>query len=252
VIVSLRVNVLPEHVRSHVERGGVRCCSWSLACQVRRNLGASRWHDWIGIRKSEDKTDLRRSRSLAPTRSFPLPSSSTIQDPLCRLFPGPRFGLFFYVSCHPLRHSHSRIQSPILFFSSTDAILLQAMLTLITLGGRRLTHVVITLRTRTNPPPLLRPCFSQPYCCCFKTLYLSFTQTPYIPFCRVTVLVPHTSLLSSYLPLLPALSGEGEHGRRGRRVLLMYGLEIALAKSINSCSYLGCERVNFGECCVAN
>jgi hypothetical protein len=119
------------------------------------------------------------------------------------------------------------------------------MLPLITLGGRRLTHVVITLRTRTNPPPLLRPCFSQPYCCCFKTLYLSFTQTPYIPFCRVTVLVPHTPLLSSYLPLLPVLSGEGEHGRRGRRVLLMYGLEIALAKSINSCSYLGCERVNF-------
>jgi len=75
-----------EHVWSHVERGGVRSCSWSLACQVRRNLGASRWHHWIGIRKSEGKDEFEalpiagpNSRfSIAPLHLYSRPSMSTI------------------------------------------------------------------------------------------------------------------------------------------------------------------------------
>lgn len=115
-------------------------------------------------------------------------------------------------------------------------------------GRMQVDHAVITLRTRTNPPPLsCARALHSPFAVVLKHFIYPLRKAPYIPFYRVTVRVPYTSLLSSYLPLLPVLSGEGEHGGRGRRVLLMYSLEIALAKSINS-SYLGCERVNFGEC----
>ena len=197
--------------------------------------------------------DLRRSRSLGLTHGFPLPSLSTFNTLYVDYSLVLGLAVFFYVSCHPLRHSHShsRIQSPILFFSHPRTPFSFRLCFPPYFGRTEVDPVVITLRTRTNPP-LLRPCFHSPIAVVLKHFIYPLRKAPYIPFCRVTVLVPHTSSLSSYLPLLPVLSGEGEHGGRGRRVLLMYGLEIALAKSINSCSYLACERVNFGECCVAN
>jgi hypothetical protein len=147
---------------------------------------------------------MRRSRSPAQLAVFDYPSSSTFKTLYvdCSLVRG--LAVFFYVSCHPLSHSHSRIQSPILFFSSTDAILLQAVLPLHTFGGRRLATLLSRYVLEPIPPLLLRPCFSQPYCCCFKTLYLFFTQSTLHPSLSGNCPCLHTSLLSSYPPLHPA------------------------------------------------
>jgi len=146
-------------VCSHVERGGVRSCSWSLACQVRRNLGASRWHDRTGIRKSEDKMDLRRSRSLGLTHGFPLPSLSTFNTLYVDYSLVLGLAVFFYVSCHPLRHSHShsRIQSPILFsFLTHGRHSPSGYASLLTSGGRRLTTLLSRYVLEPIPPSCAR------------------------------------------------------------------------------------------------
>ena len=48
------------------------------------------------------------------------------------------------------------------------------------IGRTQVGHIVIALHARTNPP-LLRLCFSQPYSCCFKSLYLFSTQSTLHP-----------------------------------------------------------------------
>ena len=192
---------------SHVERVGVRSCSWSLACQVHRNLGASRWHDWIGKRKSKDKMDLRRSRSLSPTRGFRLPSSSTFKTLYVDFSLVRSLAVFFYVTRHPLRHSHSRIQSPITnsFFLIYGRLSPSSRASPPYTRRMQVGHVVITSRTRTNPPLSCARAFHSPIAVVLKHFIYSLRKAPYIPLCRVTVLVRHTSLLSSYLPLLPVL-----------------------------------------------
>ncbi|KAH9065860.1 hypothetical protein EDB87DRAFT_898480 [Lactarius vividus] len=127
------------------------------------------------------------------------------------------------------------------FFSSTDAILLQAVPPFHIFGSRRLaTLLLLYVLEPIPPPPLLRPCFSQPYCCCSKTLYLFLTQSLLHSSLSGNCPCPRTRCCCPPTLHFSLLSREGERGGRGLRVLLMYGLEIALAKPINSCSYLGC------------
>jgi len=141
-----------EHVWSHVERGGVRSCSWSLACQVRRNLGASRWHHWIGIRKSEGKDEFEAlpiagpdSRfSIAPLHLYSRPSMSTIH--WSEVWP---YSFMLAVTLAPLPLPHT-ITNYFLLIHGRHSPSNRASPPYI---GRTLVgHVVFSLRTRTNPP----------------------------------------------------------------------------------------------------
>ncbi len=197
--------------------------------------------------------NLRHSRSLGSTRSFQLPLFIYVQDPLYRLFLGPRFGHILMLA-HPCvaplplplphtiynsfflihgRHSPSSRASPPYLW-------------------RTQVHLVVTLRSRTNPPSCARAFYS-PIAVVLNHFIYSLRKAPYTLLSRVNCPCPHVSLLSSYPPLLlvlSLLSREGERGGRGRRVLLMYGLEIALAKPINRCSYLawrGCLLCSSGQ-----
>ena len=131
---------------------------------------------------------LRCSQSPGLTRSFRLPLFVYIQDPLyvdCSLVRG--LAVFFYVSCHPLSHSHSRIQSPILFFSSTDAILLQAVLPP-TYGGRRLATLLSCYVLEPIPSLSCARAFHSRIAVVLKH-FIYLRKAPYIPLSRVTVLV---------------------------------------------------------------
>jgi hypothetical protein len=98
--------------------------------------------------------NLRRSRSLGPTRGFRFPLFIYIQDPSMSTVPWsevrPYSSMLTVTLCATPTPAYNH---QFLFFSSTDAILLQAVLPLYT-GRTQVGHVVITLRTRTNPPPL--------------------------------------------------------------------------------------------------
>jgi len=149
---------------------------------------------WIRIRKSDDKMDLRRSRSLGPTHGFPLPSSSTFKTIYVDYSLVRGLAVFFYVSCHPLRHSHSRIQSITnSFFPIHGRHSSSSRASPPYFGRTQVDHVVITLRTRTNPLLSCARTFHSPIAVVLKHFIYSLRKAPHIPFCRrVTVLVPHT------------------------------------------------------------
>ncbi|KAI9460467.1 hypothetical protein BJY52DRAFT_255990 [Lactarius psammicola] len=146
--------------------------------------------------------NLRRSRSSGSTRSFRLPLFIYIQDPSMSTFPWSEvwpysFMLAVTLCATPLPHTITNS-----FFLIHGRHSPSSRTSLPYIWRTQVGHVVVTLRTRTNPPSLLRPCFSQPYCCCFKTPYLFFTQSTLHLSLSGNCPCSHTSLLSSYPPLL--------------------------------------------------
>jgi hypothetical protein len=104
----------------------------------------------------------------------PLLSRLHSTPPLCRLPPGPRFGLVLMLAVAPVPHPLPLSVTCCFFFSSTDAILLSKLCLSSVLSALIKVSLVTLILEPTSPP--LRPC-SQLNRCWYKTSYLSFTQS---------------------------------------------------------------------------
>ena len=119
---------------------------------------------------------LAQSTQGLPPFGLPLSSPVYIQHhPFVGCPPGPRFGLVLMLAVAPVPHTLPLTVTCCFFFSSTDAILLSKLCLSSVLCALIKVSLVVTLILEPTSPPL-RPC-SQLNRCCYKTSYLSFTQS---------------------------------------------------------------------------